>query len=312
MSSVLVCPNCRSCVPVPYPVAAGSAPCQGCHRSVSELCMAGGVVSQLPLPYVCRHWMQVAHPPPCGLHLHPCAPQLPFAFPPAWPAAEGPKQKGPPPPPLSPKGSSRGGSPEGTLILPDQLAPASSPVAAEPPRPWTPEDDMRVLAASREALDESGWYYGSLSWQEAAALLADAAEGTFLVRDSSSSQCPYALSVRTPQGPTSIRVEYERGKFWLACERKGVTPQLGGVIELVQFYKALAKENRRAAADARHVWVDHRGKVFSPIRVVQPLKRGPPSLQHLCRLAARRLPASRLAALPAPLKAFLQRYQHDL
>ncbi|KAB7496815.1 Suppressor of cytokine signaling 2 [Armadillidium nasatum] len=344
MSSVLVCPNCRStlapCVSVTCPLAATptSVQCQACASA--SACLARGIVPHFPLPYVCRHWLQVS-PSTCS-HGHTCSDSTKFFSPQESSYGhhqavrchsfhgDSPKTRT-----LSTLSHgisknhqnrfsviSRGESPHNG-VMPNFSFQFSENTFDLPKKAWTSEDDERVFRATKEELEECGWYYGSLSWQEAASLLANTSEGTFLVRDSSSSHCPYALSVQTPQGPTSIRIEYEKGKFWLACEKKGTTPQLGGVIELIEFYKALAISNdpsrnpggnqfQPLSHSGKHVWVDHRGKVFSPIKVIKPLRKDPPSLQHLCRLAIRQLPASQVAVLPPPITAYLKQYQHDL
>lgn len=138
--------------------------------------------------------------------------------------------------------------------------------------------DSRVLLQTKLALEESGWYYGPLSWQQAASLLADTAVGTFLLRDSASPQCLYALSVQTTNGPTSVRIHYSCGKFRLDCtgHSQKLMPEFEGVVPLVEHYVSVT---------STQVWVDHEGKTFSPIDIRQPLRRTTSSLQHLCRLA---------------------------
>lgn len=176
-----------------------------------------------------------------------------------------------------------------------------------PPAPKEPDSvcDSRVLTATRHALEESGWYYGAISWQQAAAMLQDTSVGTFLLRDSASPQCLYSLSVQTSNGPTSVRIHYSYGKFRLDCtgHSQKHTPEFDGVVSLVDHYVSVT---------STQVWVDHEGNTFSPIDIRRPLRRTVSSLQHLCRLALNTSSCSTPsdAILPPALRSFLKRYPH--
>ena len=78
--------------------------------------------------------------------------------------------------------------------------------------------DYERIASTVTKLEESGWYYGQLSWQQATDLLKGKQVGTFLIRDSSDSMYLFALSVQTERGPTSIRIHYCNGQFKLDAE----------------------------------------------------------------------------------------------
>lgn len=168
---------------------------------------------------------------------------------------------------------------------------------------WTAAGDSQVLMKTRHDLEESGWYYGALSWQQAATLLKDTSVGTFLVRDSASPQCLYSLSVQTAKGPTSARIHYSCGKFRLDCtgHSQKHMPEFNGVVELAQHY---------IHANSSQVWVDHEGKTFSPINIRQPLRRKAPSLQHLCRLSLNSSVSEVKKVLPPALRGFLDAYPH--
>ncbi|XP_042217012.1 cytokine-inducible SH2-containing protein-like [Homarus americanus] len=185
---------------------------------------------------------------------------------------------------------------------------APHPTAAHPPPPATQPDsvcDSRVLTATKLALEESGWYYGAISWQQAAAMLQDTSVGTFLLRDSASPQCLYSLSVQTTNGPTSVRIHYSCGKFRLDCtshNQKKNMPEFDGVVPLVQHYVSVTSSQ---------VWVDHEGNTFSPIDIRRPFRRTVPSLQHFCRLALNTTSASVTdVPLPPALRSFLKSYPH--
>ncbi|KAA0186248.1 suppressor of cytokine signaling 2-like [Hyalella azteca] len=191
------------------------------------------------------------------------------------------------------------------------VVPATPSASALPERrlnrPWTSTDDSIVLQRARAELEECGWYYGGLTWKEAGSVLAGSSEGSFLVRDSWSGRCLYALSLQTARGPTSVRIEYESGKFRLESEtsaRDGV-PQRSSVVALVQAYTQ--------TSHPAHVWVDHSGQTVSAISVKKPLRKNPPSLQHLSRLAYNASPVkvSLLdSRIPTLLKTYLESYPH--
>lgn len=166
------------------------------------------------------------------------------------------------------------------------------------------EDDP-ILASTRRALHQSGWYWERVSWREAETLLHHTSLGTFLVRDSSDTRYLFSLSVQTERGPTSVRIQYSHGRFRLDCEASVTTtmPDFPHLISLVEHY---VKLNRKL----RHVWVDAKGHVFSPITITRPLKRSVPSLKHLSRLAINLTcphPATTLT-LPPPLSQYLTDY----
>ncbi|KAK4311027.1 hypothetical protein Pmani_017442 [Petrolisthes manimaculis] len=168
------------------------------------------------------------------------------------------------------------------------------------------EDDP-TLTNTRNALQQSGWYWEQVSWREAETLLHHTSLGTFLVRDSSDARYLFSLSVQTERGPTSVRIHYSQGRFRLDCEAAVTTtmPDFPHLITLVEHY---VKLNRKMQ---RHVWVDAKGHVFSPITITKPLKRSVPSLKHLSRLAINLtcpLPATTTLTLPPPLSQYLTDY----
>lgn len=169
---------------------------------------------------------------------------------------------------------------------------------------WNEAKDKQCLARCQSQLEESGWYYGTLTWQKAAEMLKDTAVGTFLVRDSSSPSCLYSLSVQTANGPTSVRIHYSKGTFRLDCAGHSTrkSPDSSSVVQLMETY---------VNEHSKLVWVDHEGKPFSPINIRKPLRRAVPSLQHLCRLALNSTPSKTGAdavVLPQAIKNFLSNY----
>ena len=69
------------------------------------------------------------------------------------------------------------------------------------------------LEETKRQLSESGFYYSQLSNHESMELLKNSKIRTFIVRNSSSIAAPLAISYQNCQGPTSIRIYYQDGKF---------------------------------------------------------------------------------------------------
>jgi len=173
-----------------------------------------------------------------------------------------------------------------------------------------PSTSASILTACRDQLKQSGWYYGSLSWQASSSLLADTSPGTFLVRDSQHPGCHYSLSVqRGREGPTSIRIQFVGGKFFLDAEERirDAMPRFHSVGELVQHY--LSREEGGNNEDSSSP---------SPIVLRRPLCSSPPSLAHSSRLvinkhlklAAKGTNKGQLGSLELPSKLvdFLDNY----
>lgn len=163
----------------------------------------------------------------------------------------------------------------------------------------------------------AGWYWGSISASEAREALLKKAEGTFLMRDSSHPQYMLALSVKTRCGPTSVRIEYSRGCFWLDCSSPGL-PQLQSfpdVLSLIQHYMGSGSHTPADSIQPKpkpDPAVVHAAKDSGvPLKLLQPLHKPEafPSLQHLTRLTINRHAARpALLPLPNPLLHYLQDY----
>ncbi|CAL4095034.1 unnamed protein product, partial [Meganyctiphanes norvegica] len=173
---------------------------------------------------------------------------------------------------------------------------------------WTGLDDERVLSSTRRVLEESGWYWSEMSWQQAVTLLQPCSVGTFLLRDSYNARFLYSLSVQTERGPTSVRIHYSGGKFRLDCESHmaSTIPDFTCIVQLLQYYIRVNEKIKE------HVWVDEHGKKYSPITVRQPYKHSVASLKHQCRLKINSsLPRTHSAAhLPPTLFQYLDEYPY--
>lgn len=187
------------------------------------------------------------------------------------------------------------------------------------PPPWDPAEDLHSITTTFQYLQTSGWYWGSISASEAREALLKKSEGTFLMRDSSHPQYMLALSVKTHCGPTSVRIEYSRGSFWLDSISPGL-PHLQSfpdVLSLIQHYMGSGHTPQSQASDDIHPKTKpdpamHAAKDSGvPLKLMHPLHKPEafPSLQHLTRLTINRhASCPNQLPLPKPLLRYLQDY----
>lgn len=158
----------------------------------------------------------------------------------------------------------------------------------------------------------SGWYWGSLTANEAKEILQDASEGTFLVRDSSQRDYLFTISAMTSAGPTNLRIEYKHGKFKLdsVVLVKPKLKQFDSVVHLVEHYVHLSRisdkvSNSQPSAAAPNGTVQ--------LLLTKPAYTATPSLQHLCRIAINRT-TRQVQDLPLPgrLKDYLTDYAYNV
>ncbi|XP_057700855.1 cytokine-inducible SH2-containing protein-like [Corythoichthys intestinalis] len=187
---------------------------------------------------------------------------------------------------------------------------------------WDRDEDLSCIATTFHYLNTSGWYWGSISASQARDKLLAKSEGTFLVRDSSHPQYMVALSVMTQCGPTSVRIQYRRGSFWLDSLSPEL-PQLQSfpdVISLVQWYTTTGQAPQGPAASIEDNHLSHKrpDHVLVPsvkdngviLKLLHPLHRPEtfPRLQHLARLAINR---NTNCPDQLPLPKSLLNYLHD-
>jgi len=191
--------------------------------------------------------------------------------------------------------------PNVTFNVTSPWCPPSFTPPPEVPLPRPAIDVAEVLRISQTELEQCCWYYGSLSWQESSMLLQNTAEGTFLVRDSQDPRFLYSLSVqRSKEGPTSVRINFNNGKFSLDAEERirELMPRFNSVGELVEHYVSLGEKH----SSSKEVFIDQKleeRKIHSPIILRQPLFKKPPTLAHFSRIAINRSMASKRASLQA-------------
>ncbi|XP_014403820.1 PREDICTED: suppressor of cytokine signaling 2, partial [Myotis brandtii] len=152
-----------------------------------------------------------------------------------------------------------------------------------------------------------GWYWGSMTVNEAKEKLKEAPEGTFLIRDSSHSDYLLTISVKTSAGPTNLRIEYQDGKFRLdsiICV-KSKLKQFDSVVHLIDYYVQMCKDKRTGPEAPRN------GTVH--LYLTKPLYTSAPPLQHLCRLTINKCTGA-IWGLPLPtrLKDYLEEYKFQV
>ncbi|KAM8798475.1 SOCS1 protein, partial [Eudromia elegans] len=82
-------------------------------------------------------------------------------------------------------------------------------------RTFRSQADFSSITRASSLLDACGFYWGPLSVSAAHEKLRSEPEGTFLIRDSTQKNCFFAISVKTATGPTSIRINFQSGRFSL-------------------------------------------------------------------------------------------------
>ncbi|XP_043933861.1 cytokine-inducible SH2-containing protein isoform X2 [Protopterus annectens] len=172
---------------------------------------------------------------------------------------------------------------------------------------WDPEQDLRCISKTFHYLSNSGWYWGSLTANEAKQQLINLPEGTFLIRNSTHSSYLFTLSVKTNRGPTNVRIEYTDGRFRLDSNYLAKPHILAfqDVVSLIQHYvtscKADLPSSQSASTTASVAQLQKDRAVH--LKLIKPLHRQDsfPSLQHLCRLSINKV-ATQVSQLPLPKK----------
>ncbi|XP_077399557.1 suppressor of cytokine signaling 2 isoform X2 [Vanacampus margaritifer] len=181
---------------------------------------------------------------------------------------------------------------------------SESPDTIESDPPADPE--QRPVALAMKELKNAGWYWGTLTANEAKDVLRDASEGTFLVRDSSQRDFLFTISAVTSAGPTNLRIRYDGAKFKLdsVVPVRPKLQQFDSVVRLVEHYVQLSRTAAAAASPPN-------GTV--PLLLTRPAYAAVPPLQHLSRVAINRS-ARRVGDLPLPnrLKDYLADYFYNV
>uniref|UniRef100_A0A8C8HF42 Cytokine-inducible SH2-containing protein n=1 Tax=Oncorhynchus tshawytscha TaxID=74940 RepID=A0A8C8HF42_ONCTS len=168
-------------------------------------------------------------------------------------------------------------------------------------------EDLCCITNTFQYLQNSGWYWGSISASEARDALLKMSAGTFLVRDSSHPHYMLTLSVKTAFGPTNVRIEYIGGRFRLDSSSPGPPHLLSfpDVCSLVQHY---VEDPSQPKAKPRSPQPAVKGNAVL-LKLLRPLPQAFPSLQHLTRLTINHhTDCPYQLPLPCPLVRYLQDY----
>ncbi|XP_016401124.1 suppressor of cytokine signaling 1-like [Sinocyclocheilus rhinocerous] len=124
-------------------------------------------------------------------------------------------------------------------------------------RPFNYARDFKTIAKTTSMLEESGFYWGPMTVEEAHQKLKKEPVGTFLIRDSCQSDVFFTLSYTAQNGPVSIRITFKNSKFSLT----GSKQSFDCLFKLLELYISSPKKG-----------------------LVRPYRKEPvQSLQQLCR-----------------------------
>ncbi|KAJ7989822.1 hypothetical protein DPEC_G00308480 [Dallia pectoralis] len=171
----------------------------------------------------------------------------------------------------------------------------------------------QLVLTTVHKLQESGFYWGSISGKDANVMLAAESVGTFLIRDSSDNRHFFTLSVKTASGTKNLRIQCDSGCFFLQTDPKNLqaVPRFDCVLKLVHHYMPPAKgaSSGNTRGGNASYYIDSGGEKI-PLELLKPFSTCLSTLQHLCRKTVNgHLDMSgKRDQLPHPLKEFLQEY----
>lgn len=194
-------------------------------------------------------------------------------------------------------------------------------------KPSSKNDEERLILNCR-LLEQSTFYAGGMTSNDAKDRLRSYPVGTFVVRDSAHPRYLYSLSVKTSRGVTSIRLSYDPRGFSLDAEPEQAAMMrcFNTIHDLVAHYTAEGRRTTTAGGSGTGtscVFLERSGRRDLPVFLTLPYLGGcggsstaaVSSLKHLTRLAinaslAGRNP-DRLVINPT-LKGYLKEYQYDM
>nr|AYP19440.1 suppressor of cytokine signaling 1b [Miichthys miiuy] len=80
-------------------------------------------------------------------------------------------------------------------------------------RPFSSAAEYKLVKHTYLQLQQSGYYWGSMTMEEAHEILTQASLGTFLIRDSGQRDVFFTLSYQSDDGPTSVRIQLNNLHF---------------------------------------------------------------------------------------------------
>ncbi|XP_048868989.1 suppressor of cytokine signaling 1-like [Brienomyrus brachyistius] len=99
-------------------------------------------------------------------------------------------------------------------------------------------DEYKIITMTTTMLERSGFYWGSMTAEEAHSRLKQESRGTFLIRDSSQKDILFTLSYRAPAGPMSVRIKFHESLFSLVGSHKSFV----SLFKLLEHYIASPKK----------------------------------------------------------------------
>ncbi|XP_020495315.1 suppressor of cytokine signaling 1 [Labrus bergylta] len=154
-------------------------------------------------------------------------------------------------------------------------------------RPFRSAAEYKLVKHTYRQLQHSGYYWGSMSMEEAHNKLSDTPLGTFLIRDSGQLDVFFTLSYQSEDGPTSVRVVLNNLLFSLFGSHR----TFASIFFLLKFYTGSSC------------------KLTLPYR-----KQRPERLKQMCRRAlTNAYGAENISALPGLScqdKDYVQAYPH--
>ena len=160
------------------------------------------------------------------------------------------------------------------------------------------------FSEARDEVSQMPWYLGSVTGDEAAGILQEMPDHSFLVRDSSDPRSLFAITYRTTRGAVgSTRIQYRAGKFSLSFGNENM-PSFRSVVELVQY----CIDRSRAG---HPVFLVKIGRTQHYVFLKHPLTRYEPcQLQEICRRTVhkhfpRELIEHPDTVLPSRMRSFL-------
>ncbi|KAI4900485.1 hypothetical protein NFI96_002933 [Prochilodus magdalenae] len=106
-------------------------------------------------------------------------------------------------------------------------------------RSFRNESDFSIINKTTSMLEESGFYWGPMTVEEAHQKLKKEPVGTFLIRDSQQKDVFFTLSYRASSGPASIRITFQNSKFCLA----GSKECFDSLFKLLEYYTSSSKRS---------------------------------------------------------------------
>ncbi|XP_007428564.2 suppressor of cytokine signaling 3 [Python bivittatus] len=177
---------------------------------------------------------------------------------------------------------------------------------------FSSKSEYQLVVNAVRKLQESGFYWSTVTGGQANLLLSSEPIGTFLIRDSSDQRHFFTLSVKTESGTKNLRIQCEGGSFSLQSDPHSSqpVPRFDCVLKLVHHYMPLPEQQPGEASHPKRAYYIYSGGEKIPLVLSRPLSSSVSTLQHLCRKTVNGHLDSyeKRTQLPAPIKDFLDQY----